>query len=240
MGRVSRFRLFPALVLAVLFLGSGLIAYKWNATKLEAASQGSVPQMDYRHMTVIGQHAKAAWGLAMNAPEDVLVSGGNDAIIQVYELSTFKPLSKFKAKAPISSLALSNSAGELYVSSKIRKEIAIFTLDGNYVGSLEGGQPGVQSLLIHPDGKKLISRSGNSLVTLWDLDTKQQLASVDEPGFTEVQSMAISEDGSTLAIGGTGNIYLCGLEDMATGAVAVTDTERWSSHWPAGSGLRSV
>lgn len=172
--------------------------------------------MDYRHMTVIGQHEKAAWGLAMNNAEAVLVSGGNDTIIQAYELSTFKPLTKFKAKGPISSLALSNSADELYVSSKIRKEIAIFTLDGNYVGSLEGGQPGVQSLLIHPDGKKLISRSGNSLVTLWDLDTRQQLASVEEPGFTEVQSMAISEDGSTLAIGGTGIIYLCGLADMAT------------------------
>jgi len=79
---------------------------------------------------------------------------------------------------------------------------------GKASGTLEGHRSFVSDLLFAPDGKQLISSSGDQTIRLWNWSTRQP-AGVLRGHLTEVDGLAISPDGRTLASRSKdGSIYL--------------------------------
>jgi len=79
---------------------------------------------------------------------------------------------------------------------------------GKASGSLEGHRSYVSDLLFTPDGKQLISSSGDQTIRLWDWTTRQPTG-VLRGHLTEVDGIALSPDGRTLASRcKDGSIYL--------------------------------
>jgi serine/threonine protein kinase/WD40 repeat protein len=79
---------------------------------------------------------------------------------------------------------------------------------GKAAGSLEGHHSFVSDLLFTPDGKQLISSSGDQTIRLWDWSTRQP-AGVLRGHLTEVVGLALAPDGRTLASRcKDGSIYL--------------------------------
>jgi eukaryotic-like serine/threonine-protein kinase len=79
---------------------------------------------------------------------------------------------------------------------------------GKASGSLEGHRSYVSDMLFTPDGKRLISSSGDQTIRLWDWATRQP-AGVLRGHLNEVDGLAIAPDGRTLASRcKDGSIYL--------------------------------
>ena len=79
---------------------------------------------------------------------------------------------------------------------------------GKAVGLLEGHRSYVSDLLFTPDGKRLISSSGDQTIRLWDWATRQP-AGVLRGHLNEVDGLALAPDGRTLASRcKDGSIYL--------------------------------
>jgi serine/threonine protein kinase/WD40 repeat protein len=80
--------------------------------------------------------------------------------------------------------------------------------NGRASGSLEGHRSYVSDLLFTPDGKQLISSSGDQTIRLWDWSTRQP-AGVLRGHLDEVDGLALAPDGRTLASRcKDGSIYL--------------------------------
>ena len=71
--------------------------------------------------------------------------------------------------------------------------------------TLIGHKAGVSSLIISPDGQKLISGSLDNTIKIWNLKSGEELRSFP-PQSSIVESIALSPDGQTLISGGWGNI----------------------------------
>src|ERR1039458_9831438 len=79
---------------------------------------------------------------------------------------------------------------------------------GKAGGSLEGHRSYVSDLLFTPDGKRLISSSGDQTIRLWDWSARKQ-AGVLRGHLNEVDGLAVAPDGQTLASRcKNGSIYL--------------------------------
>jgi len=79
---------------------------------------------------------------------------------------------------------------------------------GKASGTLEGHRSFVSDLLFTPDGKRLISSSGDQTIRLWDWSTRQS-AGVLRGHLAEVDGVALAPDGRTLASRcKDGSIYL--------------------------------
>jgi len=68
---------------------------------------------------------------------------------------------------------------------------------GKAKGSLEGHRSFVSDLLFTPDGKRLISSSGDQTIRLWDWTTRQPVG-ILRGHLTEVDGLALAPDGRTL------------------------------------------
>ncbi len=71
------------------------------------------------------------------------------------------------------------------------------------------------AVAISPDGRTLASGAGDGTISLWDMDSGNQIFTIPEGHASWVGALWFSPDGTTLAAGGNGNISLW---DAATGS----------------------
>lgn len=72
---------------------------------------------------------------------------------------------------------------------------------GSLLNVLKGHTGIVWQVTFSPDGRLLVSGSGDGTARIWDMETGEQIKTLEFPG--EVSSLAFSPDGQTLAVGGT-------------------------------------
>ena len=82
-----------------------------------------------------------------------------------------------------------------------------------FLVNVHGLAPGLQHLVLSPDGKKLVSGTSGAEVQMWDVETGDALASFSQSiiGFCEViTALAFSSDGALLAVGSNKRIRVMG------------------------------
>jgi WD40 repeat protein len=168
-------------------------------------------------------HATAVHGLAFSPDGRHLASASKDRTVKVWEVATGKPVFTLTGHSgPVQSVAFSpdaqvgkggrgrlassgggpDPAGKQHLESKV---IAWEVATGTEVFTLPCDNKMVlQALAFSPDGKHLAGAGTDSLVRLWDTDSRRELPSLK--GLAEgARGVAFSPDGKRLvSVGGDG------------------------------------
>ena len=84
-------------------------------------------------------------------------------------------------------------------------EFYLTEISPHLIATLEGHQRDVNSVLFSPDGRTLAAGNGGGNIQLWDVVTRQNIATLEgyrEGQIGKVMSISFSPDGKTLAAGG--------------------------------------
>ncbi|KAG2135756.1 WD40-repeat-containing domain protein [Suillus bovinus] len=88
--------------------------------------------------------------------------------------------------------------------------------------TLKGHERGVSSMSYFPDGKQIISGSGDKTVRRWDLQNRKEIAEARDVCEEGVYAVTVSHDGRYVAVGGgemdTGELKSCEVETGITKA----------------------
>ena len=140
-----------------------------------------------------------------------------------FTINTTKEYATTVAFSPDSSTLLTGAG---FTESTIRLWDAH---SGKASGSLEGHRSYLTDLLFTPDGKQLISSSGDQTIRLWDWSTRQP-AGVLRGHLNEVLGLALAPDGRTLASRcKDGTIYLWDMAKPSRHLGYQTLPGRWTS-----------
>lgn len=143
---------------------------------------------------LIGRCSKAIRSLAVSPLSEMIVSGGDDEVIHLWQPNSVAAVKK--SDAPISALAFSPNG--VLIASASESSLAILDLQSGDVTLL--GQPGKQtSLIFSPGGKSLASSSADALceIRVWNLQTGQMRVLKDTS--KGPSSISFSPDGRQLA-----------------------------------------
>ncbi len=146
-------------------------------------------------------HSDGVDSLAISPDGKILVSGGGDKSIKIWNLPTGKLKSTLTGHSSgVSYLAITPDANTL-VSASWDDTIKIWYLPtGKLKSTLTGHSNGVYSLAISPDGKILVSGSGDKKIKIWNLQTGKLKSTLTDHS-NWVSSLAISPDGKILVSG---------------------------------------
>ncbi|TVP60884.1 MAG: WD40 repeat domain-containing protein [Nodularia sp. (in: Bacteria)] len=154
----------------------------------------------YLGYTLTAHSGKVA-SVAISSDGQVLVSGGADKTIQIWNLQTGKQIRTFTGnKGEISSVAISPDSKFLAVGSSEhpRSNVKVWDLKtGKLLHTLLGHQKPVNVVAISPDGQMIAS--GSNKIKIWNLYTGERICTLWH-SFT-VHAVAISGDGTILASG---------------------------------------
>jgi WD40 repeat protein len=150
---------------------------------------------------ILTGHTSTVMSVATSANGQILVSGGVDKTIKVWDLFTGKQVRTLTGhREAVCSVAISGD-GETLVSgsgSTIDSTIRAWKLStGKQIRTLAGHTYGVNSVAISANGRTMVSGSNDKTIKVWDLLTGKQVRTLT--GHTSmVMSVAISADGRTL------------------------------------------
>lgn len=151
--------------------------------------------------TLMG-HVGWVSSLVISQDSQTLVSGGDDAVIQIRDLNTGELKNELLGqKKEILALAISPD-GQMLVSGCRDKIIKIWDLQtGSLNNTLTLHSDQILALAISPDGETLVSGSKDNTINIWDLNTGEPKNTlIGHAGW--VSSLAISPDGQMLVSGG--------------------------------------
>jgi len=154
--------------------------------------------------TLIG-HSQWVMAVAISPDGQMVVSGGLDATIRVWNLATGEPVRTLTGHTkPVNTLAIAPD-GQTLVSGSDDDTIKIWQLSsGKLLRSLLGHSRDVNALAIYGNGEFLASGSEDRTVRVWRLSTGENLRIFSgQAGM--VKSLAVSLDGQLLASGGLDN-----------------------------------
>jgi WD40 repeat protein len=150
-----------------------------------------------------------------------------DKMIFLWNLKSGKPLLRLQAQEIPSSLAISPDDRRLITT----EFLAVQEWDverGQRLRSLKGHESRLKGVFYSPDGRTVVSGSGDGVVRIWNTATGKCLRTVDA-GKVWAHSYALSPDGRRLLIGGLKEMKLLDLE-----------TGRELRHWKGLAGITRV
>jgi WD40 repeat protein len=157
--------------------------------------------------------------LALAVDGGLLASGGSDAKVVIWDLSTFKTLHTLDAGGMVRTLSLA-PGGKLLASAGDGGVVQLWDLATGKPGlKLSGSSDWLLAATFSPDGKTLAAGGFDGHFHIWDVATGKQLvdvlaqapppANTPAPPNNVVSALAYSADGKTLAVGGSdGQVYL--------------------------------
>ena len=185
---------------------------------------------------VLAEWGQSTCSLALSPRGETLLVGGWDGGIQLWDLARWEitaewqsPRSEEDGKFPgVYALQLTSDRRTLYAAFGRRPYLRAFALPGFTLATPFPHEYKISSLLLLPDGRTLLTGDDHGSVTFWDTATATPVAQYSPKGkqvFTidvltgksghevsslgSVSDLALSPDGSTLAVGDSfGKIHL--------------------------------
>lgn len=151
--------------------------------------------------------ASIALSQAPDSQGQILVTGGLERVVQVWDASEGRRLRTLKGhKHQIDSFALSDGAGTIAIGSDNHTIELWDTVSGAVLKTLSGHRDWVCALAWSPDGRLLVSGSDDRTVKLWDVGTGVCLktwdvrtAGTQDNVRSRIQAVAFSPDGAMVA-----------------------------------------
>lgn len=154
--------------------------------------------------------------IALSPNAEMIVSGGDDGVIQLWELKTGEPISVLTGNLScICSLTISPD-NQILAAGSINGAMTFWQLNTReLLGVYQAHSAPIMAAVFSPDGQTLISGSTDGTLKIWsvEIDKQLQVACLDTLEHSDaVMSITISGDGKTLAAGsadGTIKIWHC-------------------------------
>lgn len=136
--------------------------------------------------------------------ENLLVSGGSDGWIRVWNSQTYELIAAWEAhNKRITGLQLSPDGDRVY-SSSLDHTVAIWSIHGECVRRMKGHTSTVRDIAVSPDGKTLATASEDSTICLWDAEAGEAQLILDSHAnlvqsvrFCPLGLLSTSQDGTT-------------------------------------------
>ena len=128
-----------------------------------------------------------------------IISGGQDNYVRVWDVAREQEASSVDVGFAVRSLAATRD-GKLIAVAGDRPEIAVWDLEEKrLVGTLAGHSLAVRAMAIAKVNARLVSVSGDRTARVWDLTTREPLATFEHP--TAVSAVDITADGRRIVTG---------------------------------------
>ena len=199
------------------------VAFSPDSTMLLAGNtDGTIRRWDtntWQGTVLLAKHAASVNSLAFSPDGKLLASTSSDGTLKLWNTSTWRDESATLPldKAGGLSVAFSHDGKVLAAgTSTFAKNFVLLwdVSERRELATLHGYAQNVTSLAFSPDDKTLASSSDDHTVKLWDMSSRQLLASLQHSA--SVVSVAFSPDGNTLASGGRDEDNRLRLWDLST------------------------
>ena len=173
----------------------------WN---LETGALINTLSKDIGAVSALAQQGAVAH-IALSPNAEIIVSGGDDGVIQLWQLETGEPISVLTGNLScICSLTISPD-NQILAAGSINGAITFWQLNTReLLGVYQAHSAPIMAAVFSPDGQTVISGSTDGTLKIWSVWTDKQLqvSCLDTLEHSDaVMSITISGDGKTLAAG---------------------------------------
>ena len=189
-----------------------------GATVITAASDKTVRVWDLATRSerdLLGKHRKQVLALDLDAPRDRVWSGGHDGRLNAYSLATGEQAAAIDLGGSVTSVAVRLNDG-VVAAATVGSGIAILDPDGTEITRVAQGTKVIGSVTWASDGSILLASSPSG-ATVWSADGLEPVRSI-ESGSGSMLPVAMSPDGSRIALGWDHHVGLWSADEAVTGA----------------------
>src|SRR5687768_8189850 len=189
-----------------------------GATVITAASDKTVRVWDLptrRERAVIGKHRKQVLALDLDAPRGRVWSGGHDGRLNSYILATGELAAAIDLGSSVTAVAVRSRDGAV-AASTVGSGIAILDSDGTEIARVAKSTGVIGSVTWAADGSFLLASSPAG-ATLWAVEGWEPVRSL-ETGTGSILPVALSPDGSRIALGWDHHVGLWSADETVAGA----------------------
>ena len=187
-------------------------------TAITAASDKTVRVWDLptrRERFVLGKHRKQVLALDLDAPRDRVWSGGHDGRLNAWSLASGDLAAAIDLGASVTSVAVRARDG-VVAAATVGSGIAILNPDGTEISGLAQSTRVIGSVAWAADGSFLLASSPSG-ATVWAVDVWEPVRSI-ESGSGSMLPVALSPDGSRIALGWDHHVGLWSADEAVPGA----------------------
>ena len=184
-----------------------------GATALTASSDKTVRVWDFperRERAILGRHRRQVLALDLDAPGDLVWSGGHDGSLQSWVLSTGTAAARLALGASVTSVAIRASDG-LVAAGTVGGGIVVVDRSGTGVARLDPDARAIGSLSWAADGTFLVASTPDG-VGVWAADGWERVRSLGGIAGSIVP-VALSPDGDRIAVGWDHHVGLWSADD---------------------------
>ena len=169
--------------------GAIMLPYQQNAVLM--APRGDLPEEPAARL------GKGTLGGIAYSPDGQILAVACGIGIQLYDTVDLNEIALLQGYS-YNGIAFSPDGRLLAAAGNMGNEIHLWDIQGkNQVGVLKGHTAWIYSVIFSPDGKMLVSGSGDETVRLWDVEEQRQVGLLQHGNY--VYSVAFSPDGEILA-----------------------------------------
>jgi len=189
-----------------------------GATAVTAASDKTVRVWDLptrRERGVLGRHRKQVLALDLDAPRDRVWSGGHDGRLNAYSLATGELATAIDLGSSVTAVAVRSYDG-VVAASTVGSGIAILDAEGTETARVAKSTGVIGSVTWAADGSFLLASSPSG-ATVWAVEGWEPVRSL-ETGSGSILPVALSADGSRIALGWDHHVGLWSADEEVAGA----------------------